>query len=120
MKEIETVSTLPKNFSTKSCADIHISNDGKFVYASNRGHDSIVIFNINQDNGKMEYVDHQSTFGGSPRNFGIDPKGNFLLAANQDSSDIYSFKIDKDSGSLSATGFSLKVPYPVCLKFLKK
>ena len=120
MKEIETVSTLPKNFSTKSCADIHISKDGKYVYASNRGHDSIVIFNINENNGKMEYVAHQSTFGGSPRNFGLDPDGNFLLAANQDSCDIYSFEVDKKSGLLSSTDFRIEVPYPVCVKFLKK
>ena len=120
MKEIETVSTLPKNFSTQSCADIHISKDGKFVYASNRGHDSIVIFKINQNNGKMEYVAHESTIGNIPRNFGIDPNGNFIIAANQDSSDIYSFKVDKELGLLSPTGFSINIPYPVCIKFLKK
>ena len=70
--------------------------------------------------GKLENIDFQSTLGKTPRNFAIDPNGNFLLAANQDSSDIFTFKINKESGKLDPTGFKIDIPYPVCIKFLKR
>jgi len=117
--EIQTVSALPKNFQdTSYCADIHISPSGKFLYGSNRGHDSIVIFSIDKDTGRLTYVDHESTQGENPRNFAIDPTGTFLLAANQDTDNIVTFHIDKETGKLTPTGHQAKVSMPVCVKML--
>ena len=120
LNEIQSISTLPKDYDQKSCADIHISPDGKYLYGSNRGHDSIAIYKVSNEGRKLENIDYQSTLGKTPRNFAIDPKGNFLLAANQDSSDIFTFKINKESGKLDPTGFKIDIPYPVCIKFLKR
>src|SRR5262249_34515741 len=84
MRALQTVSTLPKEFQGRnSCADIHVSPSGKFLYGSNRGHDSLVIFAIDERTGRLSYVGHQPTQGRTPRNFTIDPTGTFLLAANQ-------------------------------------
>ena len=120
LNEVETVSTLPSDFNQKSCADIHISKDGKYLYGSNRGHNSIAIYKVSEDGRKIENIDFQSTLGETPRNFALDPKGNFLLAANQDSSDIFTFKINKESGKLDPTGSKIDIPYPVCIKFLER
>jgi 6-phosphogluconolactonase len=117
LKEIQTVSTLPKDFTgTSTCADVHVAPSGKFLYGSNRGHDSIVIFAINEDNGRLTYVAHEPTQGKTPRNFAIDPTGNFLLAANQNSDTIVTFRIDQTTGKLSPTGDVTRVAMPVCLK----
>jgi len=119
LTQVMTVSTLPEGFEgTNSCADIHVSPDGRFLYGSNRGHDSIVIFAIDQKTGKLEYVDHRSVNGKTPRNFMIDPTGKFLLAANQDSNNIVVFKIDKETGKLKTNGVEVKVSKPVCLKMM--
>ena len=99
---------------------LSISPDGKYLYGSNWGHDSIAIYKVSNEGRKLENIDYQSTLGKTPRNFAIDPKGNFLLAANQDSSDIFTFKINKESGKLDPTGFKIEIPYPVCIKFLKR
>ena len=120
LEEINTVSTLPLDFNHKSCADIHISEDGKYLYGSNRGHDSLAIYEVSSDGREITNIDFQSTLGKTPRNFAIDPKGNYLLAANQDSSDIFTFKINKDNGKLESTGFKIDIPYPVCIKFLER
>ncbi len=117
--ELEMVSTLPPEFSGENYpADIHISPDGRFIYGSNRGHDSIAIFSINETNGKLGYVGHQSTLGSEPRNFALDPTGTFLLVANQDSDNIVTFLIDKRTGKLEPTGNVIEVPMPVCIKFV--
>ena len=119
LKEIETVSTLPEDFSGSShCADLHVHPSGKFVYGSNRGHDSIVIFAIDEETGKLTYVGHELTQGKTPRNFGIDPTGTFLLAANQSTDNIVTFRIDQQTGALTSTGHVAEVPTPVCLKIL--
>ncbi len=119
LEEIETVSTLPEDFSgTSHCADLHVHPSGKFVYGSNRGHDSIVIFAIDEGTGKLTYVGHESTQGKTPRNFGIDPTGTFLLAANQSTDNIVTFRIDQQTGELMSTGHVAEVPTPVCLKML--
>jgi 6-phosphogluconolactonase len=121
LNAIQTVSTLPEDYSRASsntCADVHISPDGRFVYGSNRGHDSIVSFKINEENGSLEYVEHVSTGGKVPRNFAIDPSGSFLLAANQKTNNIVVFRIEKETGRLQNTGFSVIVPSPVCLKII--
>lgn len=119
LKEIQTVSTLPKDFKLpNTCADIHISPNGKFVYATNRGHDSLVVYKIDQKTGQLKFVQHQSTGGKTPRNFTISPNGKFLLAANQNSDSINVFKINEKSGKLTATANSAIVSMPVCLKFM--
>ena len=115
---IQTISMLAPDFKGQTgAADIHVSPDGKFLYASNRGDaNDIVIFSIQPD-GKINLAGRQSTLGKGPRNFAIDPEGNFLLAANQNSDEIVVFKRDKQSGSLIDTGTRLKIGQPVCLKF---
>ncbi len=119
LKEIQTISTLPKDFkSPNTCADIHISPNGKFVYGTNRGHDSLVVYKIDEKTGKMKFVQHQSTGGKTPRNFTITPNGKFLLAANQNSNSINVFKVNEKSGKLTATANSATVSMPVCLKFI--
>lgn len=118
LRLIETVSTLPKEFSgTSYCADVHISPSGRFLYGSNRGHDSIVVFRINENTGRLTYVEHVSTQGHWPRNFVIEPFGRFLLVANQRSDSVVTFKIDSKTGRLTATGHIAQIPSPVCLKF---
>ena len=119
LKEIQTESTLPKDFKgNSSTAETQVSPDGKFLYVSNRGHDSIAIYSIDASTGKFACVGHQSTGGKTPRNFGIDPTGTFVLAANQGSDSVVVFKIDKEKGTLSETGHTIKVPKPVCVKFV--
>jgi len=117
LKELQTLSALPAGFTgTNTGADIHVSSDGRFLYSSNRGHDSIAVFMINEL-GALTAVDHQLTGGSTPRNFAIDPTGAFLLAANQKSDNIVVFRLDRKSGRLSPTGQVAHVPSPVCLKF---
>lgn len=117
LREIQTISTLPEDFEdTSYCADVHVSPSGRFVYGSNRGHDSIVIFAIDENTGQLTYVDHEPTQGKNPRNFAIDSTGTFLLVANQDTDTIVTFRIDSETGKLMSTGHVVEVPNPVCLK----
>ncbi len=119
LKETQTISTLPADFAGKSsCAELQVAPSGRFLYGSNRGHDSIVIYSIDQSTGKLSLVDHTSTQGKVPRNFAIEPGGRWLLAANQNSDSVVSFAIDPRSGKLSATGHSVEIPVPVCIVFL--
>jgi 6-phosphogluconolactonase len=118
LRVIETVSTLPKDFAGQSfCADLHVSPSGRFLYGSNRGHNSIVVFGIDQRTGKLNYVEHTSTQGDWPRNFVIDPGGRFLLVANQRSDNVVVFRIDPKTGRLTPSGHATEIPSPVCLKF---
>ena len=119
LSPIHTVSTLPEGFQgSTTCADVHVSSDGRFVYGSNRGHDSIARFSVDQESGRLTPTGHTPTQGRTPRNFGIDPSGELLLAANQDSDTIVTFRIDQASGDLIPTGHVAEVPMPVCLKFV--
>jgi 6-phosphogluconolactonase len=119
LSQIETVSTLPGDFSgTSYCADVHVSPSGKFLYGSNRGHDSIVVFEIDPRTGKLELIEHVSTGGKWPRNFTLDPAGRFLLVANQRTDNVVTFSIDSHTGRLKATGHVEEIPSPVCLKFV--
>ena len=119
LKEIQRVSTLPAGFSgANTCADVHISPNGRFLYGSNRGHDSIASFAIDEKTGGLTALEHTSTGGKTPRNFVIDPTGKFLLAANQNSDSIVVFRIDEASGKLAATSKTANVPSPVCLKLI--
>jgi len=116
---IETVSTLPGDFTgTSYCADVHVSPSGRFLYGSNRGHNSIVVFEIDPRTGKLKLVEHVSTEGDWPRNFTIDPAGKFLLVANQRSENVVIFNIDEGTGRLVPAGHNEQIPSPVCLKFL--
>ncbi len=111
----QTISTLPQGFSGKnSCADIHISPNGKFVYGSNRGHNSIAIFSVSETTRQLSLVGHESTRGEIPRNFMITPDGKKMLVANQNSSTIVVFDIDEKNGKLTFQASSA-VPTPVCL-----
>ena len=115
---VQTLSTLPAGFDGRShCADIHVHPTGKFVYGSNRGHDSIAIFTVDQTSGQLTAAGHESTGGTVPRNFAIDPTGTFLLAANQNTDNVVVFRIDQATGQLTPTGHELAVPTPVCLQF---
>ena len=119
LHEIQTISTLPENFSdTSYTADVHVHPSGRFLYGSNRGHDSIAIFEIDEVTGKLSAVGHEPTQGETPRNFGIVPSGTYLLAANQASNTIVSFRINEETGDLNPTGQITEVPAPVCLKFV--
>lgn len=118
-KELQMVPTLPEGFHGQStCADVQVSPSGAFVYGSNRGHDSIVIYKVDQQTGRLTYVGHAPTQGRTPRGFGIDPTERFLLAANQDSDTIVTFRIDPQTGTLLPTGHVTQVPTPACVKFL--
>ena len=119
-KTVQNVKTLPKDYKGESwCADIHISPDGRFVYGSNRGHNSIAVFKRNENSGKIELIENMPVEGDWPRNFTLDPSGRFLLVANQKSNDITVFKIDPVSGKLKYTGFKVPNESPVCLQFLR-
>jgi 6-phosphogluconolactonase len=116
---LQTISAKPAGHTGDfNCADIHISPDGKFLYGSNRVHDSLVIYSIDPKTGRLTYVAHQSVMGKKPRNFMIDPTGNFVLVANQDSDNITIFKRDVKTGLLTFTNKSIAVPNPVCLKMV--
>ncbi|TAE54812.1 MAG: lactonase family protein [Bacteroidetes bacterium] len=115
---VQTTSTLPADYTgSNSCADIHVSPDGKFLYSSNRGHNSLAVFAIDAKSGKLTPKGHQSVLGKTPRNFAIDPSGKFLLVANQESDNIQIFRRNRRTGSLTYTGQETKVSMPVCLKF---
>ncbi|MCB2376678.1 lactonase family protein [Hymenobacter sp. BT635] len=117
--DLHTVPTLPAGFTgANACADIHVSPDGRFVYASNRGHDSIVVLAVAADSGKLTLVQHVSTQGQTPRNFTLSPDGRLLLVANQNSNTIFSFHVAAKTGQLTPTGHSAQVPAPVCLRLL--
>lgn len=116
---IETVPTLPPTYSgDNACADIHISSDGRFLYGSNRGHDSIVVYEIDQTNGHLRLIEHVSTEGEHPRNFTLSPDNRFVLVANRDTNNIVTFSRDAQTGLLQHTGTSLELSRPVCLKFM--
>lgn len=119
LKELQTVSTLPEGFQGQNTtAEVQVTPDGRLLYGSNRGHDSLAIFSIDAALGTLTPCGHQSTQGKTPRNFGIDPSGRWLLVANQGSDSIVVFRIDAGSGRLESVGAPLSVPKPVCVKFL--
>jgi len=119
LSSLQTVGTLPDGFTEdNACADIHISPDGRFLYGSNRGHDSIAVYAIHEEYGLLTLVEHASVLGKHPRNFALTPDGSYLLAANRDTNNVIVFARDAASGKLTPTGSSLEVSKPVCVKFL--
>jgi 6-phosphogluconolactonase len=118
LREFQSESLLPAGFSGENTgADIHFGADGRFLYASNRGHDSIVVFAVDPATGRLSLVQHHPSGGAIPRHFAIDPSGRFLLAAHQRSGGVVSHRIDRSTGRLTATGQALSVPTPVCVRF---
>jgi len=116
---IQTISSLPADYDGKSyTAEVQVHPSGKFLYGSNRGHDSIAVYAINQSTGQLTLTQIQPTGGRTPRGFGIDPSGRYLLAANQSTDDIHILKISPDDGRLTPTGNVVKVATPVCVKML--
>lgn len=116
---VQTVSALPDNFKgPNDDAEVEVHPSGKFLYASNRGHDSIAVFAIDSAKGTLTLVEHTSTQGKTPRNFAIDPTGRLLFAENQESDNIVVFRIDEKNGKLTPSGKVLEVGQPVAVKFL--
>lgn len=119
LAEIETLSTIPSDFHERThTADLHITASGKYLYGSNRGHDSLAIFKIDQSTGRLTAIGHESTQGQTPRNFAIDPTGRFVFAENQNGDTIVTFTLDDTTGKLTPTGTVMEVPAPVCLIFV--
>ena len=115
---LQTISTLPKDYKGRNdCAEVQVHPSGKFLYGSNRGHESIAVFTIDQEKGTLTPLEYVPTQGQEPRNFGIDPTGTFLIAANQNSNSLVVFRIDANTGHLTPTGQKLEVQAPVCVKF---
>ncbi len=120
LNEIQTASTLPKDVpvtSGLSTAEVLVHPSGKFLYGSNRGHNTIAVFSISPQ-GTLTLLENVDTQGKMPRNFGIDPTGSFLLALNQSSNNVVVFRIDKKTGRLSPTGQTVETPGPMCVRFL--
>ncbi len=118
LRPIQRLSTVPPHFTgTNWTAAVRIAPSGRFVYGSNRGHDSIVIFASDPATGMLSYMGHEPTQGRTPRDFNIDPTGTFLFVANQDSNTIVTFRIDSVTGQLSATGQVTEATTPACIDF---
>lgn len=117
LSAFQEISTLPADYKgSSSCADLHIGVSGRFLYASNRGHDSIAIYSIEEGTGRLRALGHESTRGGVPRNFTLDATGRWMLVANQDTDQIVLYNVDVVTGMLEFSGTELKVPTPVCVR----
>jgi 6-phosphogluconolactonase len=121
LTSIQTITTLPadkQGLPGNSTAEIQVHPSGKFLYCSNRGHDSLAEFAIDEKTGKLTAIGHQPTLGKTPRNFGIDPTGAYVIACNQATDSIVLFKVNQETGALLEAGKPVQVPTPVCVKFL--
>jgi 6-phosphogluconolactonase len=121
LTEIQTITTLPadkQDLKGNSTAEIQVHPSGKFVYCSNRGHNSLAIFAVDEKTGQLTAVGHQSTLGSTPRNFGIDPTGQLVIACNQQTDNVAVFRVDQVSGKLTQVGDLYNIPAPVCVKFI--
>jgi 6-phosphogluconolactonase len=119
LHDVQTVSTLPEYFDgANSGAEVDVHPSGKWLYVSNRGHNSVVLFNVDSDRGTLTYVEEQGTGGFKPRHFGIEPSATYLAVGNQDSDTVLVARIDAGSGRLKPSGVFANVPSPVCVKFL--
>jgi len=118
---IQTISTIPDDDRSQkglSTAEVRVHPSGKFLYGSNRGHDTIVAYRINQKTGRLTLIENEPTQGKTPRNFFVDPTGKYLLAENQSTDSIVVLRINQDTGALESTGQTAKVPSPVCIRML--
>jgi 6-phosphogluconolactonase len=123
LKDVQTISTLPpgeRAAAGTSTAEIAVHPSGRFLYGSNRGHDTMAVFAIDPSNGQLTHLANEPTQGRTPRHFAIDPTGRWLLAENQDSDTIVVFSIDPNTGKLAGTGQSIVVGAPVSAVFARK
>jgi 6-phosphogluconolactonase len=119
LNEIQTIATMPVAVEPRhSTAEVVVHPSGRFLYGSNRGHDSLAVYAIEKGTGRLKLVEYQSTGGKTPRNFAVDPTGSYVLAENQDSNTIVVFRVDPGTGALEPTGQVVSVPKPVCVKFV--
>ncbi len=117
--EIQAIKTIPDDFTENNQGSaIHLSSDGRFVYAGNRGHNSIAIFAVKEETGELTFVDRVSTEGDWPRDFVLDPSEAFLIASNQNSGNLVLYARNKETGKLTVLQADVAVPDPVCVKFL--
>ncbi|MFH1718254.1 MAG: lactonase family protein, partial [Planctomycetota bacterium] len=118
---IQSIATLPESFDGSStCAEVRVHPGGRFLYGSNRGHDSIAVYRIDPDKGTLTFAEHETADIKTPRNFNIDPTGKFCLVANQGSDSVVVFSVDASTGALEPTGQKVSVGRPVCIRFLRK
>jgi 6-phosphogluconolactonase len=118
-EQLQAITTLPADFTENNQGSaIHISSDGNYIYAANRGHDSIAVFKVDPESFKLTFVEHTSTEGNWPRDFMLDPSEKFLIAANQNSSNVALYSRDTETGRLTLLQSDVQVPDPVCVKFL--
>jgi 6-phosphogluconolactonase len=118
LQEIQTLTTLPEHFEGQnSTAEIVVHPSGRFLYGSNRGHDSLAMYAIDPSTGRLVLLGHEPTQGRTPRNFAIDPTGTWLLAANQGSGNVVVFRVNRETGKLQSVGHAVAVPTPVCVLF---
>jgi 6-phosphogluconolactonase len=120
LRERQTLSTLPKSHPGNSTAEVVVHPSGKFVYGSNRGHNSIAVFTVDPESGKLQAAGHQGHLIKTPRNFAIEPGGRYLLVGNQAGDSIGVFAIDQATGALTPVGEPVAVPAPVCIRFLAR
>jgi 6-phosphogluconolactonase len=119
LKELQRLSTLPADFTGRStCAEVMAHPSGRFLYGSNRGHDSIAVFAVDSETGRMTAVQHEPAQGKTPRFFTVDPTGRWLLACNQGSDSVVIFRIDPQSGRITTSGRTIEIASPVCLVFV--
>jgi 6-phosphogluconolactonase len=119
LREVQTVSTLPESFEgANAAAEVAVHPSGKYLYASNRGHNSVVLFTIDPDKGTLTFVEEQGTGGKTPRHFGLEPSAKHLAIANQDSDSVLVCRMDAGNGRLKPSGVFASVPSPACVKFL--
>jgi 6-phosphogluconolactonase len=119
LEETQTISTLPEGYRGRTTtAEVVVHPGGKFVYGSNRGHDSIAVFRVEAETGKLTAAGHQKQGIRTPRNFALDPQGRWCLVANQDSDSLIVFRVDPETGALKPTDVKVSVPRPVCIRFL--
>ena len=120
LKHVQSLSTLPNPVKGNSTAECQVHPSGKYVYVSNRGHDSVAVFQVDESTGRLTAAGYTPTGGKTPRNFCVDPTGKWLLAANQGSDNVVVFKVDEKTGLPHPTGNEVSVPKPVCVKFLQR
>ena len=120
LTEVQIVPTLPEGFAGRNaCAEIRVHPSGRFLYGSNRGHDSIAVYRIDDAEKPLTFVEHETAGIKTPRNFNIDPTGTFCLVANQGSDSVVVFRVNQKTGALEPTGHKIAVPKPVCVRFLQ-
>ena len=116
--ELQTVSTLPDKYEAHNlAAEVLVHPSGKFLYASNRGHESIAVFAVDASSGRLSFIEHVPTQGRTPRHFAFTPAGDFMIVANQDSNNLVVFKLDTKNGHLSPTGQTINLTSPICVNF---